>query len=145
MTFKDLLIKWNGGNVVGIQSRFARKIGCGQCTVRTWIMGKNSPNVDIRSKVAQELGITVQELMAYFKKPTPDRVSDDVQAYRNYFSQECEEMKEMLREIKKELEMMRKVQVKKKSVRTSGRVVRVPGRRLWPPIIEGHSPEIVGP
>lgn len=66
MSFQDLLVKWNKGVIRGAQTEFAAKLKLERATVARWASGTYAPSEDLRPKVAKELGVTVEQLMAHF-------------------------------------------------------------------------------
>lgn len=70
MEFNDLLAQWNGGIFKGAQTRLAKILDVDRGTISRWATGTLVPGEDLRRKVAQTLGVTVDELMATFKAYT---------------------------------------------------------------------------
>lgn len=66
MTFKEILKKWNHGQISGAQAKLAEKFKINPGTVSRWAKGLSEPEEDIRPKIAKELGVSVEQLMACF-------------------------------------------------------------------------------
>lgn len=74
MTFKELLSKWHGKNT-GAQTALANALGVKPNTVSHWTRNQ-APSEDLQPRVAQLLGVSVEELLSLFAedRPTIDSV-----------------------------------------------------------------------
>ena len=54
MTFKDLIVKWNGGIQRGASREFAKKIGYSEAIVSEWVRDITLPGEKIRDRIAKE-------------------------------------------------------------------------------------------
>ena len=66
MTFKDLIVKWNGGIQRGASREFAKKIGYSEAIVSEWVRDITLPGEKIRDRIAKELGVTLDQLKKSF-------------------------------------------------------------------------------
>lgn len=66
MQFKEMLKRWNNGLAKGAVGKFADVVGVSPMTVSRWTKGTSRVDEPMQSKVAEELGVTVQQLMDCF-------------------------------------------------------------------------------
>lgn len=71
MDFEGILKKWNGGILRGAQLRLSNILDIDQSNIRRWMEGVTKPRERFRPKLAKELGVTVDELMASLEKKGP--------------------------------------------------------------------------
>jgi len=62
MKLSELITRWHGFEK-GSQTAFAQKVGVGQATVSRWCSGDSPIDERLRPKVADLLGISIEELM----------------------------------------------------------------------------------
>lgn len=85
--FRDYLKRWNNGIADGAPQRLAKKLKINPGTVSRWLSTGKPPKEDSRQRVADELGISLMELMSCFNEkgahtlsqiadPLPVRFSD---------------------------------------------------------------------
>lgn len=67
MDFLKALSRWNKGIQRGAQAAFASSLGVNPNTVSQWVSGRGVPDERLRPKIAEMLGVSVEELMASFK------------------------------------------------------------------------------
>ena len=67
-TFRDALKHWNSGIERGAQTRLAKVLGVKPNTVSQWASGQLLPGEAVRQKLARELGIPMDELLAMFPR-----------------------------------------------------------------------------
>jgi SOS-response transcriptional repressor LexA len=75
MTFNELLKKWNGGKLRGAQTNFAHAIGVKPNTVSQWASGL-TPGEDHRERIAKHFGITVDQLLEAYARPSGHMLAD---------------------------------------------------------------------
>ena len=64
MTFAELITKWNNGIEYGSQARLAKMAGASTASMANWVQGNYLPNPDMQSRIADILGVSLDELIA---------------------------------------------------------------------------------
>lgn len=68
MTFRDALIRWNGGIERGARRRLARALGVSEGNVSGWVSGSFPPGGERRLQIAQALGVKHSDIDAMFPR-----------------------------------------------------------------------------
>ena len=67
--FELLLQKYNGGNLLGAQTKLARDLGISRQNISFWAQGRNFPSKDKVEKMALLFGVSVNEVKEALNMP----------------------------------------------------------------------------
>lgn len=67
--FELLLQKYNGGSLLGAQTKLARELGISRQNISFWVQGRNFPSKDKVEKIADLFGVSVAEVKEALNMP----------------------------------------------------------------------------